>query len=205
MAFDGSYSDIRSKHSWAFIFRFIPPALNPRISPSFMTTLNSRDLYIAGVSQKNKVWKYHIRSRRWPRYIVLRRFRAFQQLYRQVVTLFPNQSRDILPAFPKAGLWSLVFQSRAELIERRKAPLETLLGVLDAHPILRHHPIFVEFCTPLRGQLKASTSSYISLTAIESPEVLFQRSLSAERVLSRPQHRKNKVTCEIHQLVNHYQ
>lgn len=145
------------------------------------------------------------------RYSVMRRYNDFRQLYLYLADTYGPDVLDALPKFPDGGLLSYLRGDDPRLLQFRKEQLERFLRALDAHPQLHWCSGLTHFLRPdllelttiggmfqthaddaaaanrdgvfysNNAQPPTSSSGYVSLSLIKSPEIRFGKHASDGR------------------------
>lgn len=143
------------------------------------------------------------------RYSVMRRYNDFRQLYVYLADTYGADLLETLPKFPEGGILSYIRGDDPRLLKYRKEQLQKFLRALDEHPHLKWCKGFTHFLRPdilelttiggmfqnhaessstsgfLGGggeivpQPPTSSSGYVSLSMVKSPEIRFGKQLTA--------------------------
>lgn len=137
------------------------------------------------------------------RYSVMRRYNDFRQLYLYVADTYGAEVLETLPKFPDGGFMSYIRGDDPRLLKYRKEQLQRFLRALDEHPHLKLCKGFTHFLRPdieelttIGGMFQTnadsmessfigsttgfaqpptSSSGYVSLSFVRSPEIRFTK------------------------------
>uniref|UniRef100_K3X301 PX domain-containing protein n=1 Tax=Globisporangium ultimum (strain ATCC 200006 / CBS 805.95 / DAOM BR144) TaxID=431595 RepID=K3X301_GLOUD len=143
------------------------------------------------------------------RYSVMRRYNDFRQLYLYLADTYGAELLETLPKFPDGGLISYIRGDDPRLLKFRKEQLQRFLRALDDHPCLKFCKGFTHFLRPdieemttIGGMFQtnadtmesstigtttgfaqppASSSGYVSLSFVRSPEIRFSKQVTDGR------------------------
>ncbi|KAF1319917.1 Vacuolar targeting protein atg24, partial [Globisporangium splendens] len=143
------------------------------------------------------------------RYSVMRRYNDFRQLHLYLADTYGAELLETLPKFPDGGLISYIRGDDPRLLKYRKEQLQRFLRALDEHSYLKFCKGFTHFLRPdieemttIGGmfqtnaeimessvigtttgfaQPSASSSGYVSLSFVRSPEIRFSKQVTDGR------------------------